>query len=258
MSLESKFHLFRSDVPLEFIPKVLPSPFNDLPCELAAIAATQLQTYLETQTDWHHNFGLGRETEGKEIGKMFGVLAVQKESGELGFIAAFSGKLAGGNHHSYFVPPVYDSLKEDGFLNQGMKKLSTMSAQINALKKNSVINAREIQEIKVLRKGTSVSLQRQLFDSYHFLNEHGETKTPWELYDYSAEKMPPSGAGECAAPKLFQYAFQHKLKPLAIAEFWWGKPTKSENQQHKQYYPACKEKCAPILKHMLAGITIGD
>ena len=63
-----------------------------------------------------------------------------------------------------------------------------------------------------------------------------------------------AGAGDCCAPKLFQYAFLNNLAPIAMAEFWWGKPLKNSVRKHKYYYPACKGKCKPILTHMLDGI----
>jgi len=132
-----------------------------------------------------------------------------------------------------------------------MIKLGGMSQEIKVLQGNSEPNTEKIQALKRVKKESSVSLQRQMFDSYHFLNSGGQTKTQWEIDDYATHKMPPSGAGECAAPKLFQYAFTYQLKPLAIAEFWWGKATKSENQQHTQFYPACHEKCGPLLNFML-------
>ena len=74
----------------------------------------------------------------------------------------------------------------------------------------------------------------------------------------TALKPPPAGAGECAAPKLLQYAFQHHLMPLAMAEFWWGASPKSEVKKHQQYYPACTGKCQPILKHMLVGMQMDE
>ncbi|MGL4448060.1 MAG: RluA family pseudouridine synthase, partial [Shewanella sp.] len=74
----------------------------------------------------------------------------------------------------------------------------------------------------------------------------------------TVDLTPPAGAGECAAPKLLQYAFKHRLKPLAMAEFWWGAPPKSAIRQHKQFYPACLRKCQPILKHMLEGLAVDD
>ena len=64
---------------------------------------------------------------------------------------------------------------------------------------------------------------------------------------------PPSGAGECAAPKLLHYAFKNNLKVLAIAEFWWGKNARPLERIHRQHYPACENKCRPILGYMLGG-----
>src|SRR5690606_21753915 len=69
---------------------------------------------------------------------------------------------------------------------------------------------------------------------------------------------PPAAAGECATPKLLQYAFLNDLKPIAMAEFWWGASPKSEVRKHKQFYPACTGKCEPILKHMLEGIVTDE
>lgn len=69
-------------------------------------------------------------------------------------------------------------------------------------------------------------------------------------------ETPPAGAGECAAPKLLQYAYIHGLKPIAMAEFWWGNSPKTEIRHHGYYYPACKGKCEPILQHMLKGLDV--
>jgi tRNA pseudouridine32 synthase/23S rRNA pseudouridine746 synthase len=79
-----------------------------------------------------------------------------------------------------------------------------------------------------------------------------------EIFENALYKNPPAGAGECAAPKLLQYAFQHNMKPIAMAEFWWGLSPKSDFWKHGQYYPACQEKCRPILDHMLAGIETDE
>ena len=68
--------------------------------------------------------------------------------------------------------------------------------------------------------------------------------------------MPPGGTGDCCAPKLLQYAYQHGLKPVCMAEFWWGAPTKTELRQHLNYYPACRGKCKPILSWMLQGLEV--
>ncbi|MFB1004072.1 MAG: pseudouridylate synthase [Bacteroidia bacterium] len=220
--------------------------------QLVTMATTQLQEHLRTQREWQHNFGLGTTNEQanlKPIGKMFGVLVVQTENGALGFLAGFSGKLAGGNHHSYFVPPVYDSLTEKGFLNLGMHKLKVINDQVRELKLAGCKTTGKLLALQQERKALSQSLQHQLFESYRFLNTKGQTKNPYEIFG----KTPPAGAGECAAPKLLHYAYQQNLTPLAIVEFWWGVPPTADaaSRSHGQFYPACEHKCRGVLGWML-------
>ena len=93
----------------------LPTRFilDNSPHPLALHAAKDLQQYLKTQKDWVHNFGLSSAQEGKVIGKMFGVLVVKTWQNDLGYLAAFSGKLANSNQHTKFVPPVWGAEKPD-------------------------------------------------------------------------------------------------------------------------------------------------
>jgi tRNA pseudouridine32 synthase/23S rRNA pseudouridine746 synthase len=229
---------------------------DNKPHPLCELAAEQLQVYLNNQQDWEHNFGLSTGKEGSIIGKMFGVLVVQTSGDQLGYLAAFSGKLAGGNHHAKFVPPVFDSLYEDSFLNNGMTELTRMNEEIKKAEASKEDNQKEkIRTLKTVRKNHSLALQNELFKHYNFLNQRGESKSLKEIFSDASYKNPPAGAGECAGPKLLQYAFQHQMKPLAIAEFWWGQSPKSVQWKHKNYYPCCKEKCEPILAHMLDGIV---
>ena len=186
---------------------------------------------------------------------MFGVLVVRNSLNEIGYLAAFSGKLAGGNHHAKFVPPVFDSLTDNSFLNKGMAELNQMNLEIKEEKELRKEGYQErIRLLKLNRRKHSISLQNKLFKHYHFLNQNGEEKSLIEIFANASYKNPPAGAGECAGPKLLQYAFQHLMKPLAIAEFWWGESPKSAQWKHNNYYDCCKEKCAPILAHMLDGL----
>jgi len=238
----------------------LPEQFTfldaDKPHPLCQLAAEHLQDYLLNPVELKHNFGLNPGQEGTVIGKMFGVLVVRTLRNEIGYLAAFSGKLGGTNHHIKFVPPVFDSLTENNFLNSGMAELNKMNQEIceeGKLKSEGYLD--RISTLKTIRRKHSNGLQMELFNNYHFLNQNGETKSLNELFVKASYKNPPAGAGECAGPKLLQYAFQHKMQPLAIAEFWWGQSPKSAQWKHKSFYPCCKEKCAPILAHMLDGIT---
>lgn len=247
------FTSFTSPVEHLAIPEHFVLTGDRVPHALCILAAEELQYYLKTQKEWNHNFGLAENDVSVIIGKMFGVLVVMKSDHQLGYLAAFSGKLAGSNHHAKFVPPVFDSLTPNSFLNRGMEELSRMNEAIEKLRSvKSEGGNEQLDNLKTARKEHSVSLQRKLFDHYYFLNQAGEEKNLNDIFKKALRKNPPSGAGECAAPKLLQYAFQHNMKPLALAEFWWGQSPKSETWKHGHYYPTCNEKCGPILEHMLS------
>ena len=175
------------------------------------------------------------ESELHKCGKMFGVLLY-----EGGYLAAFSAKLDGSYHHEGFVPPVYE--------------MTTPPVGTS--------------------KAESQRLQRLLFANYSFINGKGKTKNLLEIFaqekpivpaeEWFGESrvksqeprvsMPPSGAGECCAPKLLQYALTHGMTPLALAEFWVGAPSKTEIRQEGAYYAPCSGRCGPILKHVLQGL----
>ncbi len=115
-----------------------------------------------------------------------------------------------------------------------------------------------ICKLRDFRKNKSNVLQRRLFDQYQFLNARGERKDVQTIFKETALLQPPAAAGDCAAPRLLQYAFQNHLEPVALAEFWWGPSPKSEIRKHGYFYPACRGKCEPILNHMLQGLNVDD
>ena len=175
-------------------------------------------------------------------GKMFGVLVVKQ-----GFLAAYSGLLEGRNDWPYFVPPVYDAQQPDGYF-------KTREREISLASHHSPLTSKKMSQ----------DLQLWLFHQYQFLNARGETKDlvdVWQDYHCSPRirnkyPLPPGGTGDCCAPKLLQYAYQNGLKPLCMAEFWWGPSPKSEIRHHGQFYPACRGKCKPVLTWMLQGLDV--
>ena len=129
---------------------------------------------------------------------------------------------------------------------------------LTSLEEKIQIYEEKLNALKLERKIKSGKIQAQLFEQYLFYNQNLESKSLGSIFSDTPFHQPPAGAGECAAPKLLQYAFQHKLSPITIAEFWWGDAPKSEIRAHEQFYPACKGKCEPILAHMLNGIEINE
>lgn len=219
-------------------------PFCYEPHPLCEMAAKEVQAYIASHAEIR---------EDADKGKMFGVLVVVKSEGvkseQLCFLAAYSGLLAGRNDWDYFVPPVYDAQQPDGHF-------KTTEREISSLSRTSSTSSQS--------KAMSQELQTWLFHQYQLLNARGETKDLvdiWQLY-YSRPKLrqkfplPPGGTGDCCAPKLLQYAYQQGLKPLCMAEFWWGATTHTELRQHLNYYPACRGKCKPILTWMLEGLEV--
>lgn len=214
-------------------------PFCYEPHPLCEMAAKEVQAYIVNHVEIR---------EDADKGKMFGVLVVEHEDG-LAYLAAYSGLLAGRNDWPFFVPPVYDAQQPDGHFKTTEREISRISRESS----HSGISKEMSQE-----------LQTWLFHQYQLLNAHGETKDLvdiWQSY-YSRPKLrtkfplPPGGTGDCCAPKLLQYAYQHHLKPVCMAEFWWGESTKEELRQHLHYYPACRGKCKPILTWMLQGLDV--
>ena len=123
----------------------------------------------------------------------------------------------------------------------------------------STLNTQHSTFLKSLqrkRKQMSDELQRWLFAAYRMLNAKGEERDLIDIFREYTHAMPPAGAGDCCAPKLLQYAYQHRLRPVCMAEFWWGESPVSEIRHHLHYYPACRSKCLPILTHMLKGLDV--
>lgn len=332
------------DIPQDCsLPEMIDFPFFYQPKKLARLAAEDLQKALK-ENDFQHNFGINNKERNGAIGKMFGVLVVQNKQGKIGYLKAFSGKLADRNDQPGFVPPVFDILEKDGFFKREEAKINEINARIEQiesddqynknkekyeelliettqrlsdfrnflkikkkereqlrqsslstltedeyaylienLKKESIsqqiefkyLNKQlqenlienknqfelldlELAELKSLRKAMSNELQKKIFDHYTFINQNKEKKSLLAIFSETIFETPPAGAGECAAPKLFQYAFNHELTPICMAEFWWGMSPDSEIRVHKHYYPACKGKCEPILSHMLGASLVEE
>ncbi|WMN12139.1 RluA family pseudouridine synthase [Marivirga salinae] len=135
------------------------------------------------------------------------------------------------------------------FYKEWKKKIASIQSKV-------AVYESQIQQLKKERKQKSNKLQKQIFDQYQFLNVYGKRKGVEEIFEPIG--YPPSGAGDCALPKLLQYAFLQEYKPLAMGEFWWGKAPKSELRKEGRFYPACSGKCKPILGHMLKGLKLED
>ncbi|WP_066382686.1 RluA family pseudouridine synthase [Anabaena sp. CA = ATCC 33047] len=105
-----------------------------------------------------------------------------------------------------------------------------------------------IQELKQQRKAISRQLQAQMHAAYSLMNFFGQSSSLQQLMPNGL----PTGTGDCCAPKLLHYAATHGLKPLAMAEFWWG--TSNQDKLPGEFYGACAERCQPLMGFLLAGL----
>ncbi|MFT4567463.1 MAG: tRNA pseudouridine32 synthase/23S rRNA pseudouridine746 synthase [Saprospiraceae bacterium] len=238
---------FRTDIAGINIPLKLNNPFGVHIPEIARIASSEFQEFIALESEkWKYDFRIQK-------GKMFGILVVQREENTYSYIGTVSGKLPGNAKCDEFIPSIFDDSVGDFFINKGMSELTEINSQIKIRN-----NPLEIALLKENRRQKSIALQERLFENYNILNLSGKSKNLLEIFRLSSYGKPPSAAGECVAPKLLQYAIRHGLKPIALAEFWWGNPINNKERQHNIFYPACKSRCRPILEYMLEDTNLFD
>ena len=150
-----------------------------------------------------------------------------------------------------------DMIRQSQFEKAEMRRLKQRTADSLAPLQDKLNEAKQtLDEMKERRRADSEALQQWLFDNFKLMNGMGEERSVGEIFADTPMKTPPSGAGECCAPKLLQTAYLNGWKPISIAEYWHGKPKEGEVRRHGEHYPACRGKCLPILQWMLKGIDI--
>jgi tRNA pseudouridine32 synthase/23S rRNA pseudouridine746 synthase len=180
----------------------------------------------------------------EKIGVMFGILVCRDKDGKTVVLKAFSGQFVGNWIVPTFVPPLLDVDEFDEVAKFYIPQCKALTREIEALDK--IEDAEIIRQKKKQRKNlSSIALQR-IVDSYKFPTITGKLLT---LKEVVKNRNYPSGTGDCCAPKLFGYAFSHKLQPISLAEGFYGKNTNLK--EHKKLYPPCKEKCSLVLPTML-------
>ncbi|MDX2099972.1 MAG: pseudouridine synthase [Leptolyngbyaceae cyanobacterium bins.59] len=107
-----------------------------------------------------------------------------------------------------------------------------------------------LRDLKQQRKALSHQLQAQMHATYWLTNFAGESLSLQQLIPQGM----PTGTGDCCAPKLLHYAATHHLKPLAMAEFWWGPSPADGSKVQGEFYGACEERCQPLMGFLLAGL----
>ena len=326
--MNGKFHLLGDEAGAVKPPRQFTCPFCYEPHPLALMAVKQVKQYVASRADWADEM---------DAGKMLGVLVAQDGEGRLGYLAAFSGNLAGSVRHDFFVPPVYDLLDPQGEFKRGEAQITAINREVERLEQSPDLAAlrlretaairkhrdeidnfkalmqrhklerderralgkltpeeqeallnqsrfekaelkrirlrheaelseitdeidsyrQQINDLKARRKAMSEMLQERIFRLFVVSNARGEKRDLVEVFK-PLGTLPPAGAGECCAPRLLNYAYNNALRPVCMAEFWWGASPAGEVRHHGHFYPACRSKCKPILEFMLQGLDVEE
>lgn len=217
-------------------------PFCYVPHPLVCDAARALIRWLEGETpSFPATTGnppaptLSSRAESRDLysplleGKMLGVLITDR-----GPLYAFSGLVGGQSVLPGFVPPIYDLTA--GYFKEREAEISAMP------------NGPE-------KAAASAELQEWLFRQYRVHNALGEEKSIADIFAMKG-LVPPGGTGDCAGPKLLEFAYRNKLKPIAMGEFWYGRSPKREVREQGRFYPSCTGKCGPLLSWMMQGLEV--
>ena len=127
-----------------------------------------------------------------------------------------------------------------------------LNAVVDGLMEQIALFNDRIETLKRQRAAMSDELQDWIFRQYIVHNALGEKSSIAEIF-VDQGIVPPGGTGECAAPKLLEYAYCNGLTPIAMGEFWYGKSPQTAVRTHGHFYPSCTSKCGPLLRFMLEG-----
>lgn len=168
-------------------------------------------------------------------GQMFGILLCEDSEGNEVILKAFSGQFLQKWSIPGWVDPPFESEKFDAIWKGSTNSISELEKRIENGDRELLKERREL----------SFSVQKELNALYRFHTIDKRVKTLEQIFTTS---LPPSGTGECCAPKLLNEAFKRALHPISMAEFFYGD---SPLKEHKQFYPPCDTRCKELLTAML-------
>ncbi len=182
----------------------------------------------------------------EEIGLMKARMAISKrERDEIRMEVSDSSRMA-------------ELIRESQFEKAELRRLKlSWEERISLLKEDIRSFTDGIKVLKALRAKKSDELQDWIFRQYIVHNTLGEEASIMDIFVREG-LVPPGGTGDCAAPKLLEYAFRNGLKPIAMGEFWYGKSPETAVRTHGHFYPSCTSKCGPLLGFMLKGMDISE
>lgn len=225
------------------------------PTPAALAAAADLRLHLDDRSDAMDGFSTAA-LRAPGAGKMFGVMECRDPRGPSRILRAFSGEW----DNTWDTPAGWapspgqlDEYRDERRRTESaVAELTRRIAGLQPLARTRA-DRRQIEELKIERGDLSRTLTARIHAAYRFDNALGEI-LPLNEVDFGGAN-PPTGTGDCCAPKLLQHAIRQGLEPLGMVEFWWGAPSRVHPRQEGRFYSACREKCWPILGFLLRGVT---
>ena len=181
-------------------------------------------------------------------GNMFGVLECVDALGRTVVLRAFSSLRRGIRNVEGWVPPILSAKTFYDIVLPGQQQIERLTEQMAGLDPDS----RAHQTHSEQRRRLSQALLGEMQQRYRFHNFRGEARPLRDAFTGSGGI--PGGAGECCAPKLLNHAAKQQLRPVGLAEFYWGGSKGSRSKQQGHFYPSCERRCRPILGFMLCGL----
>ena len=172
-------------------------------------------------------------------GFMVGALVCANAAGERVVLYAISGLAyeAEGT-----VPPIAAPEQIEKALAKNDKEIHKLTKKINA----------GHDELKERRTQLTTQSLLNVFSLYTFTRFDGKKITLNEIIQAHGGRLPPTGTGDCCAPKLLSYAFEHNLQPISMDEVFYSyKGGNTKNKTNGVSYPPCDERCGYILPYIL-------
>ena len=185
-------------------------------------------------------------------GHMFGVLECVDRNGATVVLRAFSSLHDGIRKVPGWVPSILSDEDHEEIVLPGLDEIKRMTWELEMLD----AGAAERAELERRRRAYSRALMKRIHTLYHLTNFRGETRPLADCWNRTHGM--PGGVGDCCGPKLLHHAARNGLRPVGLAEFYWGGPHPAGNRRAGELQPCCEEKCQPILGFLLCGLDPGS
>lgn len=148
-----------------------------------------------------------------------------------------------------FVPSIVSAAEIERALSENDREIHGLTEKINKRKSAGDFSDSADKDLRNLRERLCLESLEKVHALYNFHCIDGKIRSLKEICaEYNKGKFPPTGTGDCCAPKLLDYAFSHGLEALSLAEI---KLPQKNKALPDNLVPPCDERCGILLPAML-------